>query len=98
MVRELFITVSPDTGDVTDDEWSDIERCINLLKRILKKATGVDFNIWIEYCVNTNERAVGIEPDVVSDEVARKLNGLVVRCGRAGMEVYADFPAVEGGE
>jgi len=38
MVRELFITVSPDTGDVTDDEWSDIERCINLLKRILKKS------------------------------------------------------------
>ncbi|MHA1662257.1 MAG: hypothetical protein ACTSVR_03265 [Candidatus Thorarchaeota archaeon] len=92
MVRELFISVSPDTGDVTDDEWSDIERCINLLKRILKKATGVDFNIWIEYCVNTDERVVGVEPDTVSDDMAELINGLTVVCGEVEMEITAEFP------
>ena len=82
----------PDVGDIDDNEWNDIERCIEKVRKILKKITGIDFKIEVEYCLNTDERAVGVEPDVVDDETAELINGLTVRCGEVEIEVTAEFP------
>jgi len=46
----------------------------------------------VEYCVNTDERAVGVGPDIVSDDVAELINGLTVVCGEVEMEITAEFP------
>ena len=92
MAKEVIISLYPDTGDISDEEWNCIEKCMEKVKTILKKITGIDFNLEVEYCVNTNERAVGVEPDVVDDEVAELINGLTVRCGEAEIEVTAEFP------
>jgi len=92
MAKEIVISLYPDVGDIDDNEWNDIERCIEKVRKILKKITGIDFKIEVEYCVNTDERAVGVEPDTVSDEVAELINGLTVRCGEAEIEVTAEFP------
>ena len=92
MAKEVIISVYPDTGDIDDEEWNKIEKCMEKLKRILKKITGIDFKIEVEYCFNTDERAVGVEPDVVDDETAELINGLTVSCGDVEMEVTAEFP------
>jgi len=92
MAKEVIISLYPDTGDISDEEWNDIERCMEKVREILKKITGIDFKIEVEYCVNTDERAVGVEPDTVSDEVAELINGLTVRCREAEIEVTAEFP------
>ena len=92
-MKEIAISLYPDTGDIDDENWNEIERCVEKLKRILKKLTGIDFKIEVEYCLNTNERAVGVEPDVVDNETAGKINGLTVRCGEVEIEVTAEFPA-----
>ena len=91
-MREVIISVYPGTGDIDDTEWNNIERCMERLKKTLKELTGIDFKMEVEYCVNTDERAVSVEPDVVDDETAGKINGLTVRCGRVEMEVTAEFP------
>lgn len=91
MVKEVVISLYPDIGDIDDDEWSKIEKCMEKLKRILKKITGIDFEIEVEYCLNTDERAVRVEPDTVSDEIAELINGLSVICGDVEMEVTAEF-------
>jgi len=90
-MREVIISVYPDTGDIDDTEWNNIERCMERLKKTLKELTGIDFKMEVEYCVNTDERAVSVEPDVVDDETAGKINGLTVRCGEVEMEVTAEF-------
>jgi len=92
MAKEIIISLYPDIGDISDKEWSDIERCIEKVRKILKKITGIDFKIEVEYCFNTDERAVGVEPDVVDDETAELINGLTVVCGGVEMEITAEFP------
>ena len=92
MAKEVVVSLYPDVGDIDDNEWNDIERCIEKVRKILKKITGIDFKIEVEYCLNTDERAVGVEPDTVSDEVAELINGLTVRCGEVEIEVTAEFP------
>ena len=92
MVKEIVISLYPDIGGISDKEWSDIERCIEKVRKILKKITGIDFKIEVEYCFNTDERAVGVEPDTVSDDVAELINGLTVVCGEVEMEITAEFP------
>jgi len=91
-MKEVIISLYPDIGDIDDDEWNDIKRCIEELRLTLKRITGIDFKMEVEYCVNTDERAVSVEPDVVDDETAEKINGLTVRCGEVEMEVTAEFP------
>jgi len=92
MAKEIIISLYPDIGDINDKEWNNIEKCIEKVKAILKKITGIDFKIEVEYCVNTDERAVGVEPDVVDDETAELINGLTVVCGEVEMEITAEFP------
>jgi len=53
--------------------------------------TGIDFKLTVVYCLNTNERYMEVEPEVVDDETAKKIDGLTVSSGEIEMEVCAIF-------
>ena len=91
MAKEVVISLYPDIGDIDDNEWNDVERCIEKVRKILKKITGIDFKMEVIYCFNTDERYVDVKPDIIDDKTAEKINGLTVKCGEIEIEVTAEF-------
>ena len=90
MAKEVVVSVYPCTGDI-EPVIDEINECVKKLRKTLKEKTGIDFKIEVSYEVITDERCVEVEPDVIDDEVAEKINGLTVKCGEIEMEVTAEF-------
>ena len=91
MAKEVIISIYPDTGDIRPEEREDIHKCREKMTQALKAKTGIDFKLTVVYCLNTDERYVEVEPEVVDDETAKKIDGLTVSSGEIEMEVCAIF-------
>ena len=92
MAKEVIISIYPDTGDIRPEEREDIHKCREKMMQALKAKTGIDFELTVVYCPNTDERYVEAKPDIVDDEIAKQINGLTVSSGEIEMEVTAEFP------
>ena len=92
MVKEIIISVYPQGTWFANDDFDDLARCAEMLKEKLKQITGIDFEIDYWFEITTYQAYAEIEPDVIDDELAEKINKLAVSSGRIEMEVCAEFP------